>query len=100
MKSTKARVWVLALLVLAVTGAAASAAPLPREIRGGELIVKDALDALEAPAGRIRYVPDDELAWAFPDYLFYVVWYTPSEADRLPKPLKAVTVAAVDPDGK
>jgi hypothetical protein len=93
-------VWFLTLLALATLTTEAPAAPLPREILGGELIVKDALEALEAPVGRIQYLVEEDLAHAFPHYLFFVVRYTPTLAASLPKPLKHVTVVAVDPEGR
>ncbi len=52
--------WILTVVGAALTGAAVSAAPLPREILGGELIIKDTLETLEAPLGRIQYLPDEE----------------------------------------
>src|SRR5207249_1336195 len=89
MYSFQPRAWLLPLLGLALTGAATSAAPLPREILGGELIIKDALETLEAPVGRIQYLADEDLTNAFPGYLFYLVSYSPTSAAGLPAPLKA-----------
>ena len=99
MRATKAVAGLAAFLTLAATAAPGPAAPTPREIRGGELIVREALDNLDAPAGRVRYLPGDDLARAFPDYLFYVVQY-PAAVANLPKPLKPANVFVVDPDGR
>jgi hypothetical protein len=99
MSSLPTKACVLTLLALTLTAAEGRSGPLPREILGGELIVKEALDTLDAPGGRIRYLADEELGRAFPGYLFYAVVYAPTAASHLPAPLKAATVAAVDPDG-
>jgi hypothetical protein len=90
----------MAAVVLAGTATLGRAAPTPREILGGELIVKDTLDRMEVPVGRIQNVHDDELARAFPNYLFYTVIYPRASAAGLPEPLKAVNLFAVAPDGR
>jgi hypothetical protein len=100
MRGLKAATGLMALLVLAGTGVRGSAAPVPREVLGGELIVKDALEKMDAPPGQTRYLADAELARAFPRDLFYVVAYPPAAAAGLPEPLKATNLFAVDPDGR
>jgi hypothetical protein len=74
----KASIWLGALLVMGLAPAAQAvlrAGPTPREILGSELLVKDYLEHLEVPAGRIHLLQEDLLAQAFPDYLFYVAAY-------------------------
>jgi hypothetical protein len=100
MRTTKTVAWLAAFLTLAATATWVRAAPTPREILGGELIVREALDKLDAPPGRVRYVSGDDLARAFPDYLFYVAQYPAASVADLPKPLKLANVFAVDPDGR
>lgn len=100
MRGIKAVTGLMAVLVLAGPAPRGQAAPTPREILGGELIVKDALDRMDVPAGRIQHVRDDELARAFPSYLFYTVVYPPASVAGLPAPLKATNLFAVAPDGR
>jgi hypothetical protein len=89
-----------ALVVSAVTAAGAAAAPTHREVLGSELLVKEYLDKLEVPTGRIRPLHDGLLARAFPDYLFFVAVYPPGSAANLPAQLKRVNLFAVDPEGR
>jgi len=95
----KATVWLSALLVLCIA-TASPAAPTPREILGSELLVKDYLDKLDVPPGQIQQLQDEVLARAFPDYLFFVVVYSPAAAADLPEPLKLANVFAVAPTGQ
>jgi hypothetical protein len=88
-----------ALLMLAAITAPAAAAPTTREILGSELLVKEYLEKLDMPAGRIRPLADALLTRTFPDYLFFVAVYPQAAAADLPEPLKAVNVFAVAPDG-
>ncbi len=90
----------LTLLLLLGSAATSPAAPLAREILGSELLVKEYLDKLDVPSGRIRLVEDEPLSRDFPDYLFYVAAYPPESAAQLPAPLKAVNLFAVDPTGR
>ncbi len=98
MRATKAVTWLTVLAFLGLTPAV-WAAPTPREILGGELIVKDALDRLGQAVGRVSYLPDDQLTQVFPDNLFYRVLpqAAPAGTPVVPKPVR---LAAVAPDGR
>jgi hypothetical protein len=101
MRRTEMAAWLIGAALLGLAGTAAPAAtPTPREVLGGELIVKDTLDKQELPVGRITYVAMEPLAREFPDYLFYVVQYPPAAAAGLPAPLKPRNLFAVAPDGR
>jgi hypothetical protein len=87
-----------ALALLGAAGGPADAEPTAREVRGSELLVKEYLERLEVPEGRIRRLRDGLLARAFPDELFFAVTYPPAAA--LPAPLKPANVFVVRPDGR
>lgn len=92
--------WMIALMVFGALAGPASAAPTPRDILGSELLVKDYLEKLDVPPGRVRYVGDERLEHAFPHYLFFVAVYPLADQGSLPVPLKRVNLFSVAPDGR
>lgn len=88
------------LLVSLLAGADPAAAPGPREIRGTELIVQEALDELGAPEGDVSLQPSETLSAAFPGYLFVLATFLDTPAGELPEPLTPRNLFAVSPDGE
>ncbi len=92
--------WLSALLVSLLPSADPAVPPGPREIRGTELIVEEALNEFEAPEGDISVQTNETLAAAFPDYLFVLATFLDTDPKELTPPLAVRNLFAVSPEGE
>lgn len=95
----RCNLWILAALLTSLTTAIVAAEPTKRETNGTELIVQAVLTEMDAPAGEVHYEPNQNLAAAFPGYLFALAQFESVAPEDLPSPLKPLNLFVVPPDG-